>query len=64
MDIALADHGSIVLLAPVSDAGREWCSEWIDDAGMRTGSAYVVEHRYVDAIVDGMIDAGLDVVPC
>jgi hypothetical protein len=60
IDINVTDHGSIVLLTGASDAGADWLASNIGHA-MRFGAAYVVEPRYVSAIVDGMAADGLTV---
>lgn len=60
-DIEVNDQGSIVLLTPTSDAGREWIEENLPDDAQWFGMAVVVEHRYADDIIDGMVNDGLDV---
>lgn len=54
------EGGSIFLVAPCSRKGREWIEENVDDvASQFWGDALVVEHRYMEALFDGMIDDGL-----
>ena len=45
-DIRIEDHGSIVLLQPVTKAGREWLDGNIGGGVAHCGSAVVAEPRY------------------
>jgi hypothetical protein len=60
-DIVIENHGSIVLLHPVTPAGRAWLDENCDRSGYQpfTGGALLCEPRYVGDIVVGAADAGL-----
>ncbi|HXZ32197.1 MAG TPA: hypothetical protein VEH30_07945 [Terriglobales bacterium] len=60
-DFALRDEGSIILLQPVTQAAQDWAEMYLADA-LRFGAAVVIEHRYIDAILDGIREAGLTVV--
>jgi hypothetical protein len=60
-DIIIHDHGSICILNHFTDAGAEWCAEHLPDDALMMGDGIVVEPRYVGPIVEGMIDAGLEV---
>lgn len=60
-DANVVNHGSIVVIVGVSAAGKCWLEEHLDQEGQRWGEGYVVEPRYVQDIVDGMRDEGLDV---
>jgi len=60
-DISVANHGSILIFTPTSDAGREWVSQHLPDDAMRWAGGIVVEPRYAQDIVDGAINDGLDV---
>jgi hypothetical protein len=62
MDILVENHGSIVLLRPVSDAGREWLDDNISSDAQRLGDAVACEPRYVRDIADGAQNDGLVVV--
>jgi hypothetical protein len=55
-------HPTVYLLTPNSTQAKAWCkgnvqvAEWQDaDAGI------AVEHRYIEDIAKGMLDAGFDV---
>jgi len=59
-DLSVENHGSIFLLRGNTDAGREWISEHIVSALTWCG-AIVVEHRFIDDIVVGASEDGLEV---
>ena len=58
-DVDVADHGSVVLLQPLSDAARDWLGDHLPEDCQRLGDAYAVEPRYVGAIVEGLREDGL-----
>jgi len=62
-DINVTGGGSVFLLAPATQAGRNWIDQHIGkDNGYRPYYPTVVaERRYVQDIVDGMEAAGLEV---
>lgn len=60
MDFTIENHGSLFLLRPESDQAREWVAENVEDA-MRFGHAVVIEPRYVEGIVEGILADGLTV---
>lgn len=60
-DFQVENHGSIFLLRPMTMAGRNWCKEWLPYDTQRFGAAYVVEHRYIGSIVEGISADGLEV---
>jgi len=49
---------SMYVLSPVTEAGKTWLEDNLQDA-IRFGHGYAVEWRYLDAIVEGMKEAGL-----
>ena len=60
-DLIVRNEGSIFLLRPMTDAGREWVAEHIPEDAMRFGQSIIVEHRYIADIVEGARADGLDV---
>lgn len=60
-DLTVSDQGSIFILTPVSDAGREWVDKNTPGDAMTFGEGIVVEHRYIETIVLGAINDGLEV---
>jgi hypothetical protein len=59
-DFELECHGSIWLLTAVTVAAQDWTAVHIPDAQM-WGASFVVEHRFVDDIVEGIRVDGLTV---
>ena len=58
IDARIENHGSIVLVRPLSDSARDWLRDNIGEA-QYFGPALVVELRYVAPLVKGMIADGL-----
>lgn len=61
-DIKVENHGSIFLLCPRSEPGRDWLREHTYADALTWAGAVVVEPRYVEDIVRGAQDDGLEVV--
>jgi hypothetical protein len=62
-DLEIRNEGSIFLVYIRTDAGAAWLGENLDDPEMQFWSgALVVEHRYIQDIVNGAIESGLKVV--
>lgn len=61
-DVIVWNHGSVVLIRPVTDAAEQWIDEHVQDDAQWFGPALVVEPRYVDDLIAGMREAGLEVV--
>jgi len=60
-DLTLVSDGSIWLLTPLTEMGRLWCLEKVQQDGPRWGGAYAVEARFIEDILNGAADAGLTV---
>lgn len=62
IDVTVENHGSIVVLRPLSNAGKDWVTEYIDQTGFQPyRDSVIVEPRYVDAILTGMQKDGLHI---
>lgn len=60
-DVRVQNHISLVLVRPLNDAADQWLREHVQaDATWFNGSV-VVEPRYLDDLVAGMIGDGLEV---
>lgn len=57
-DIQFADHGSLVLLTPLTPAGAAWTDDNLADA-MRFGGSVAVDRRYASDVLMGADDDGL-----
>ena len=60
-DVKLSYHGTLVGLALNTPAAIEWADEHLPDDAPRMGKIVYAEPRYVDHIVDGMRNDGLEV---
>lgn len=62
-DIRVSNHGSVFLFAPTSDEARETLIEMVPPGRDHHyfGHELVVEHRYVDAVVEQLREDGLTV---
>jgi len=60
VDLCFEDHGSIVLIRPVSPAGQNFLDRKVGDSETQTwGGAVVCEPRYVEAVYRGALAEGL-----
>jgi hypothetical protein len=62
-DFTVRNEGSIVLLTPRTDAAHEWVDENIgqDNGYQALWPTVVIEPRYLEPILTGIRDAGLEV---
>lgn len=60
-DVLVANHGSIALVRPVTDAAERWLDDHVDPDAPTFGRAIVVEPRYLPDLIAGMTAAGLAV---
>ena len=64
-DILVANHGSIFVLTALTQPARDWVEEHIFRGNAEVqrwgNSGFVVEPRYVEAIIDGATSEGLEV---
>ena len=58
-DFHCENHGSLFLLFPVTESARSWIEEHLPSDAQWFGTAVVVEHRYIWAILQGLQDDGL-----
>jgi hypothetical protein len=58
----LENHGSLFLLRPLDSIAKEWMNEHLPMGSPETqfwGEAIVIEPRYLEPIVDGILADGL-----
>lgn len=60
-DFIVENYGTIFLLQPLTPTAISWIQENLPEDHMTFGSAVVVEHRYIGAIVHGAMADGLEV---
>lgn len=58
-DFAITNHGSIFTIRPLTATAQIWWNHHIDPDALQFGGAYAVEPRYVEPIVNGMLEEGL-----
>lgn len=58
VDFKIEDHGSLVLVHPRTPWAGEWIDEYVDPTAQWWGDRLVVEPRYLEDLVVGMIEAG------
>lgn len=61
MDIQVINHGSLIGFTPMSDDGEAWLADNLPDDVATLGTMRFAEPRYAGAIVDGMINDGIEV---
>jgi hypothetical protein len=62
-DFDVADHGSIVTFTPLTDDARDWLNEHVQaESWQWLGAGLCVDRRYAGPLIDGIADAGLEVV--
>lgn len=60
-DFFIANHGSVVILTPMTDNAREWVDERIPVDALGFGRGICIEPRYLDDIIDGITGDGLTI---
>ena len=62
-DVIVSGGGTVYLVSPATPDGREWMDRNLPEDAQTLGDSVAVEHRYIEAIVEGMKGDGL-VVGC
>lgn len=62
-DFEVSFDGSLYLLTLHSDAAREWGDEHLPEDATRWAGAYVIEHGYIDAIIEALLADGFVSTP-
>jgi hypothetical protein len=57
-DATVENHGSIYLVRPHTTDAEQWIEDNVLDDAQWFGSALIVEHRYIEALVAGMRPMG------
>jgi len=61
VDLVVANHGSIIQLIPVSEAGQEWIDEYVDVPDWCSNRCVAVEPRFAGDIIEGAMNDGLEI---
>ena len=62
IDFAVRDEGTIWLFTPLTPAALQFLSEHIQDDAQYFGDSLIVEHRYVEDLLLGLSEHGLEAV--
>lgn len=60
-DFLFADHGSVTILTPLTEAAQEWADNNLPDDALTFGRGIVIEPRYAGPILEGIVEDGLTV---
>jgi hypothetical protein len=60
-DIQARDEGTLWLVKPLSAAGKNWLDENIQDEALVWGDAIVIEHGFIQSVIEGIVADGLEV---
>ena len=60
-DFDIADHGSIIVLRPVSTEAREWTDDYLPEDAQWGFGGVVIERRYFEDIYNGIVSDGLTI---
>lgn len=58
-DFLFANHGSVCLLTPLSEAAQAWRDEYLPGEVPTFGGGIAIEPRYANAVLEGIINDGL-----
>lgn len=58
-DVEVSNQGSLILVRPLTDAADEWIGQRVQEDATWWYGSLVVEHRYADALIEGMRADGL-----
>ncbi len=61
MDFSILNEGSILVLTPETDEGQAWVEENLPGDALRWAGGYVIEPRYMEDILTGILSDGLTV---
>lgn len=61
MDFHTANHGTLVILIPLTDAAQDWCREHLPADCPRWGMGFAIEANYFWDIREGILESGLDI---
>lgn len=60
-DFFVNDQGTLVLITPLNDAARAWLKEHVQEDAQWFGRALVVEHRYANDLIEGILGEGFSI---
>lgn len=60
-DLIVWNGGSLMMVRPVSEAGKRWLDETAPDNAQFLGDSMAVEWRYIEGVVEAAREDGLTV---
>jgi hypothetical protein len=60
LDVEVANHGSIWTFTPLTLGAKQWIDDNVEDP-MWFGDSLVVEHRFVQELIEGLQLDGIEV---
>ena len=61
-DFHISDHGTVILIRPVSEAAHQWVEEnVVVEPWQWFGGALGVDHRFARDLLDGIAAAGFEI---
>lgn len=60
-DFTVTNQGTVFTLTPNTATAHGWALDHLPDDAPMLGHTYVVEHRYIGDIVQGIVNDGLTV---
>jgi hypothetical protein len=61
VDVTVENHGSLFLIDPLTEKASQWIDEHVHADAQYFGSKLVVEHHYIENLVLGMVEDGIEV---
>ena len=62
IDVEVTGAGTVYAMNPLTEAAQRWLEDNIGSDAVYLHGALMVEWRYLEEIIDGMLDDGLEVV--
>lgn len=59
IDVLAINHGSFFTLNGQTDKGMEWLNRELADDTLKLGDSAVIDHRYIDDILEAMTEEGV-----
>ena len=60
-DFRMVNHGTLYLVYPTTHRAKQWINENLTQDHMQYADAWVVEHLYIDSIIDRIHADDLDI---
>lgn len=52
-------HNTVWALSPQTPAAKAWVKEHVEKGALCLGDTIAVEHRYIDQLIEGLVNDGL-----